>query len=293
MKEIFIIDKATSTTIFHYSWQDVGVDADLLSGMLSALNSLSEVELRGQGIESIMMGGLSWVYTQHEALNLLAISASDRHTNVEIMRNRLDVVLQMFLKEFGVTEENWGEIWKGEYSKFVKFEHTVRQLIEQWDMAESALGAAELFDMLGVFQQVFYLMSEVLTTNFFGERLAQAAASLGRFYEKLRLEQLKDNAELEKIAFDPVAMEFNVLGVNPQFVNSSKLKRSLLSILAELKRTVTRGLGRMMALEAFAGDVFPFLAANLDMFVRLDVAKEVLDVFLVTGEGEKGKGGDA
>ena len=65
------------------------LDSDLLSGMLAALNQLSEVEMQGRGIDSIEMGGLSWVYQNYEALGIMLIAADIRGKNVDVMRARL------------------------------------------------------------------------------------------------------------------------------------------------------------------------------------------------------------
>ncbi|MHA1732843.1 MAG: hypothetical protein ACTSU5_12935 [Promethearchaeota archaeon] len=276
-----MIDKKSSTTILHQSFANLQIDSDLLSGMLSALNQLSEVEMRGKGIESIEMGGLSWVYINYEAIGIMLIAADVRGTNVDLMRARLEVILREFLQAFDISKpEDWEEIWTGEYSKFEPFKEVLNQLIEQWDMAETALGAAELFDMLGVFQQLFNTFQKIYRINLFNEKLSSVREKLERFYTELGREQL-DSDELKKITFNGDTLEWSVLMVNPQLVNSSRLKQVLLAIVREMKQELVGAIGRMLGLQEMSNEVFPFLVQNMSMFERLGVEKEIIEIFLL------------
>ncbi len=282
MKEFYIIDKRSSTTIFHRSFfeEKVQLDSDLLSGMLSALNQLSEVEMQGRGIDSIEMGGLSWVYQNYDALGIMLIAADIRGKNVDVMRARLEVILRMFLQQFNINSpEDWARIWTGEYSKFDSFKETLDQLIQQWGMAETAMGAAELFDMLGTFQQVFHTFQKIFRTNFFNERFQTIQTNLQEFYQKLQADEL-DNEELQKIEFTPQNLGWNILSVNPQFINALKLKKILLLITKEMKVLIVKTLGRMLALQELSKEIFPFIVQNMDMFERLEVHKEMIQIFL-------------
>ena len=58
---IWILDSNSGITLLYKPYMDLPVNEDLVSGLLTALNQLSIVEFRGQGIESIDMGGLRWV----------------------------------------------------------------------------------------------------------------------------------------------------------------------------------------------------------------------------------------
>lgn len=278
MKAIYIIDKRSSTTIFHRSYSDMAIDSDLLSGMLTALNQLSEVEMRGKGIESIEMGGLSWVYINYEALGVMLIAADTRGVIIDVMRARLEIILRTFIAQFGITVENWDQIWTGEYSKFDNFAETMDQLVEQWDMAENALGAAALFDMLGVFQQIFITFASICRVNFFKDKLEHVRQSLQQLQDEI---QGESRGEIDKITYDPAKLEWSILAVNPQFVNSSDLVNILLRITRRYKSEIEAGLGRLMAINEFSKKIFPFLVQNYDMFSRLSLLAQVLEIFLL------------
>jgi len=55
MEHLWLIAKESSATIYYRNYTQEKIDPDLVSGLLSAFNNFSEVELHGTGIESINM----------------------------------------------------------------------------------------------------------------------------------------------------------------------------------------------------------------------------------------------
>ncbi len=97
MKHIWIINQNSGTTLFYQSYSVSELDPDLVSGLLSALNTFSEVELKSHGISAIEMGGMKWVYLGKPDFGILLIAASDMSTNTPLTKARLEVISKMFI----------------------------------------------------------------------------------------------------------------------------------------------------------------------------------------------------
>ena len=97
---IWIVDSRSGCTLLYKAFMDLLIDEDLVSGLLTALNQLTQVEFRGKGIESIDMGGLRWVYVEDKDKNLLFIAAADKDEKAEMLRARLNVIKQSFYQMF-------------------------------------------------------------------------------------------------------------------------------------------------------------------------------------------------
>ncbi len=277
MKEIYIIDQRAGTAIYHRSFGALKVDPDLISGLLAAMNQLTEVELAGRGIEAIVMGGMNWIYSKHAPLNLLIIAADSRDRNPELTRSRLDYIIKTFIEFFQITPENWEKIWYGEYSKFNAFNPMLDQLVQQWTQAEGVLGAAELFDILGLYQQLFNMVTNVIRRNFFKEKLEKIKKNMKEFHASLQKDWGAD-PELSKIAYDG-NVDWDFMSINPLNVDANKLKTVLMQTTHNVKGFVAQGLGKMILLNEFSKEIIPFLISNWDQLNKLEMMKILVELF--------------
>ena len=242
------------------------------------MNQLTEVELAGRGIEAIVMGGLAWIYMKHQPLNLLIIAADSRDRNPELTRSRLDYIIKTFLDFFQITPENWEKVWYGEYSKFNAFNPIIDQLVQQWTQAEGVLGAAELFDILGIYQQIFNMLTNVIRRNFFKDKLEQLKSNMKDFYESLKKEYESD-PELSKIMYDG-NIEWDFMSINPLNVDASRLKTVLLQTTKRVRGFIAQGLGKMILLNDLSKEIIPFLISNWDQLQKLELLKPFVEVLI-------------
>ena len=167
MKHIWIIDDLSSTAVFYKNYSAMDIDEDLVSGLLSALHNFSEVELKGShGIESIAMGGLSFVYVDNKAYNLLLIAADEKSTDPKTMKFRLEKIMDAFVQRFELTPEKWVEIWNGNVTKYADFYEITDEYISQWRQAEKVMSAANSLDLMGVAQQILNLFTNIIKNAF-------------------------------------------------------------------------------------------------------------------------------
>jgi len=168
MKHLWIIDRTQSSTLFYRNYSDIQIDPDLVSGLLSALSNFSETELKQSGIESVNMSGLEWVYLNDLHLNLMLIAADEKGGSPGVMLARLEVIKNIFVETYHITPEFFKKLV--DVTQFYSFAPTLDLLREQWKQAEKAMDAAALFDIMGVFQQIFNLFLSITKNNFFGEK---------------------------------------------------------------------------------------------------------------------------
>lgn len=282
MKHLWIIDGESSTTIFYRNYSHQKIDPDLVSGLLSALNNFSEVELKQTGIESVNMGGLKWVYLNERDYNMLFIAADEKNTNPNVMKSRLDVIRNTFLAEFELTPENWISRWNGEVIQFEQFKETVDMLNEQWKKAEKIMSTAELFDLLGIFQQVLNLYINIIKLNFFGESYEEVITKIQNIVHQIQdMEQFKSDPEIQKIDFDE-ERGWNVINVNPAQVDPDDLEKVLLFITRQIRKFIGEKMGKMLALHSLNQEIFPFLLSNWQLLKRLRLEKKLLSIFVGT-----------
>ena len=241
MKHFWIINSYSSVALFYGNYSDFILDPDLISGFLTALNSFSEVELKSHGISSIIMGGLSWVYYDPHDYGLLLVAADDVKANTEVMRSRLQVILKMFVEKYKITTKSMKSLV--DQSKYVDFKETIDMLESQWQVAESILegGAALIFDLLGVFQQLFNQFNQIIQETFFKEENEKVMDAIGEILENLNnMPEFKENPELSNISFDEHG--WDIITLNPLNIDLGVLKRTLILITIHLNNVIKENL---------------------------------------------------
>jgi hypothetical protein len=279
MQYLWIIEKSSSAALFYKSYSELQIDPDLVSGLLAALNNFSEVELKSRGIESIDMGGLRWTYVQNNPLNLLLIAADLKSSNAEVNRSRLIVIEKMFTQMYNIQEDTFKQKLIN-INEFVNFSETIDVLRDQWIQAEKVMGAAALFDFLGVFQQLLNILTDMVRSHF--EPTLQQCV-----FEEFRklvvsLPQLQDvlhNPELQSITFDS-QQGWNIIALNPIMLDGEALKRTLFYIVTKLKKILLEYMGELIATMAFNEEIIPYLLQNWDLLENLHITKSLISIFV-------------
>ncbi len=281
MEHLWLIAKESSATIYYRNYTQERIDPDLVSGLLSAFNNFSEVELHGTGIESINMGGLQWVYLNNKPLSMLAVAADHKRGNADLMRARLDIILKLFVTKFEITREKINEpaiFVKG----FQAFDDDLDNLREEWRQAESIADAGELFDMLGVFQQVLdHSMTAIQNLSKQGSRDAIMAA-LQAFSTKFQFVfDVQQYPEFQKVTFD-AENGWSVITLDPTKVNKVVLKKGLFAIIRHVKDVMVTNAGSQRALQAISRDILPYVFSSWELLEILDLVKPLVRTLLET-----------
>ena len=107
---IWILD-SRGLCLVHKSFTGSDLDANLITGMLSALHQFLLSQFN-QSIESIDMGGYRWAYLYEKELNLIFVISDTKAVSSEILRSRLNIIKQAFISEYIPDVEKWNENWK-------------------------------------------------------------------------------------------------------------------------------------------------------------------------------------
>jgi len=161
---IWILDSESGITLLYKSYLSLPLDEDLVSGLLAALNQFTVYEFQ-EGIESIDMGGLRWVYLEDKELKLLFVAASEKTVSSSILKARLNIIKQTFIAEFVSDAESWKALWKGNTDHFNPFKKVIEEYYSQWLTAENITTIAEFYDILGVFQQILNLLMNLIEAH--------------------------------------------------------------------------------------------------------------------------------
>ncbi|MHA1719537.1 MAG: hypothetical protein ACTSWX_05015 [Promethearchaeota archaeon] len=280
MKHFWIINSHSSVALFYRNYSDFTLDQDLISGFLMALNSFSEVELKSHGIQSIIMGGLSWVYFDSREAGLLLVAADDVKSNTEVMRSRLEVIFKMFVETYKITPEDMKNSLIDQ-TKYQDFKKTLDLLQDQWRQAESILegGAALIFDLLGVFQQIFNQFNNIIQTTFFKEDYVKVMDEIGEMLENLKnMPEFQDNQELSNISFDEHG--WDIITLNPLKIDLEVLRRTLILITIHLNNVIKENLTNYGRLNAYIKYLFPYLMAQYDLLESLGILHDLFRIFL-------------
>lgn len=275
---IWILDSDSGVTLLYQPYQDLMVNEDLVSGLLTALNQFTVFEFK-QGIESIEMGGLRWVYLEDNDSNLLFIAADNKNVSAEILRARLNIIKKSFLQEY-VERKNYDrDEWDGNTEIFAPFKQTIDEYYHQWKEAESITTIAEFFDILGIFQQILNIIMNIISRLDQKEKLIKKLHKM--FYRFRNYPEFQEDQELQKIAFTPES-GFNIININPNACDMMLVERLLINLLRNCVEILKKELGRKESLNYFMEEnLFSYLINNLVLLKELNLDKFLLSLALL------------
>ncbi|MFO7794989.1 MAG: hypothetical protein ACQERB_12390 [Promethearchaeati archaeon] len=275
---IWILDSESGVTLLYQPYQDLMVNEDLVSGLLTALNQFTVFEFK-QGIESIEMGGLRWVYLEDNESNLLFIAADNKDVSAEIIRARLNIIKKSFLQEYVVKKNYNKNNWDGNTELFAPFKQTIDEYYHQWKQAENITTIAEFFDILGIFQQILNIIMNIVSQI---DQKGKLIEKMDKMYHEFRdnLDFEKDS-ELQKISFSPES-GFNIININPNAADMMLVERYLITLLKNSVGILKNSLGGRESLKYFMKEnLFNYLINNLVLLKELNLDKFLLSLILL------------
>ncbi|MBD3194797.1 MAG: hypothetical protein GF317_07070 [Candidatus Lokiarchaeota archaeon] len=273
---VWILNSDSGVTLLYQPYQDLMVNEDLVSGLLTALNQFTVFEFK-QGIEGIEMGGLRWVYLEDKPSNLLFIAADGKDVSTEILRARLNVIKQSFLQEYGGFNEE--KDWDGNTEMFEPFKSVIEEYYSQWKEAENITTIAEFFDILGIFQQILNIIMNILSR---ADNTQKLISKMEMMFNQLKSNPTyQEDSELQKISFSSDS-GFNIININPSKCDMMKTEKHLINIVKNSIKIFKNELGRKKSMIYFLEeDVFNYLLNNLVLLKELNLDNFLLSLFLL------------
>ncbi|MBY9006633.1 MAG: hypothetical protein KGD63_07730 [Candidatus Lokiarchaeota archaeon] len=278
---IWVLNSESGITLVYQAYRDLVANEDLVSGLLTALNHFTVFEFK-EGIESIEMGGLRWVYLEEKEENLLFVAADNKDVNAEILRARLNIIKQSFIHEYAKDidfAKFLKDEWNGNISKFYPFKKIIDEYYHQWKEAENISTIAEFFDILGIFQQILNMTMNILSNIKEKERLY---SELDEMFEEFKKDpNFIEDKELLKITFSRDS-GFNIININPSGCDMMVVERSLIALIKNVIKILKNRFGPKLTLYYFKTEnIFNYLVNNLILLKELNLDKFLLSLFLL------------
>ena len=275
------MESDSGITLVYKPYMDFPVNEDLVSGLLTALNQFTIVEFK-QGIDSIEMGGLRWVYIQDKETNLLFIAADSKEVNGETLRSRLDVIRQTFIQQYANSENRWGSKWAGNVEIYKPFENVIDEFYTQWKQAERITTVAEFFDMLGIFQQILNLIINVIEGHYSEKKKKRIYKKIEHMFKNYtELEIVKKNPELSKINFQRKT-GINIININPMNCDMLVAEKQLINLIQRMVEILKNEEGYFESLKLFIDEnIFDYLISNFSLLNDLNLFIFLLKLFLM------------
>jgi hypothetical protein len=275
------MESDSGITLVYKPYMDFPVNEDLVSGLLTALNQFTIVEFK-QGIDSIEMGGLRWVYIMDKDTNLLFIGADTREVNGDILRSRLDVIRQTFIQQYHNEKNRWGNKWAGNVEIYKPFEDIIDEYYTQWKQAERITTVAEFFDILGIFQQILNLVINVIEGHLSEKKkeiIYNRIEEMFRNYSTLEIVQ--NNPELGKITFVR-NIGFNIIGIDPMNSDMYLVEKQIINLIRRIVEILKAEEGYFSSLKYFIEEnIFDYLLSNFSLLNDLNLFTFLLQLFLI------------
>jgi hypothetical protein len=278
---IWILDSESGITLLYKSYLSLPLDEDLVSGLLAALNQFTVFEFQ-EGIESIDMGGLRWVYLEDKELKLLFIAASDKTVNSNILKARLNIIKQTFIAEYVTDKEAWKTLWKGNTDHFNPFKNTIEEYYSQWLTAENITTIAEFYDILGVFQQILNLLINLIEAHMSQDKKQRMYLRIENMFENyLSHEYVRDHPELSKFSFDP-STGINIINIDPTNCDMLVVEKQIINLIRRIVELIKIEEGHQKSLNYFIEEnIFDYLISNIALLNELNLFKFLLRLFLL------------
>ncbi|MHA2280417.1 MAG: hypothetical protein ACXAC5_06170 [Promethearchaeota archaeon] len=275
------MESDSGITLVYKPYMDFPVNEDLVSGLLTALNQFTIVEFK-QGIDSIEMGGLRWVYIQDKETNLLFIGADSKEVKAEILRARLDVIRHTFIQQYAGQKTSWQGKWTGNVEVYRPFESVIDEYYTQWKQAERITTVAEFFDILGIFQQILNLVINVIEGHLSEKKKNKIYRQIEKMFKSFsKLDIVKKNPGLSQITFQR-KIGINVININPMNCDMLVVERQIINLIRRMVEILKNEEGYFESLKLFIEEnIFDYLLSNFSLLNDLNLFTFLLKLFLI------------
>ena len=147
---LWVIDSDSGVNLLYKSFMVAVTDEDIVSGFLTAFHHFSMEEFK-KSLDSIEMGGLRWVYQLRPKYTLLFVAADTKKISTIVLKKRLNVIQNAFIKKFKTVFVKKGNNWDINTMVYTPFLKDIENYYYQWEQIENLTPLANFFDVLVVF----------------------------------------------------------------------------------------------------------------------------------------------
>ena len=278
---IWILDSESGIKLLYKSFLKTNIDEFLVSGLLSAFNQFTMTEFR-QPIESLEMGGFRWIYLLEPDCNLLCVAADTKNASTKKIKSKLGVIKESFINDYKDVWLKRGKSWTGDVNVFLPFLEVIENYYYDWEDAEIVLQLADFFELLGIFQQLFNLISKTIEINIQGEKRENIYKRIETIFETFKnQEDIKDDVELRKFSFSResgfIIMEINHTNCDPIIV-----RKTLIKFVVDITNIIKEEVGEDLSLKYYReGKIYNYIIENMKLLKSLNLNMFFLKLFLL------------
>jgi len=278
---IWILNSDSGIKLLYKSFLKTDADEDIVSGFLTAFHHFSMEEFH-QSLESIEMGGLRWIYILEPKFKLLFVAADVKNVKTGILMGRLNVIKEAFLKEFEPVWIKKKHSWDGNMNVYLPFLKVIEDYYGQWEEVESISQVADFFDILGVFQQIFIMLRNILENKMYTKSKNLILNQIEKVYNKLKKqEEYIQQPELENITFSKESW-FNIIDINLLKCEKEVITQYLKSNLYETIQILHDVKGKNLCLKYFREErVYSYIYNNMELLKDLKLDMFFLELFML------------
>jgi len=278
---IWIVESDSGVKLLYKSFLKTDADEDIVSGFLTAFNQFSMMEFK-QSIDSIEMGGLRWVYIVEEKYNLLFVAANTKDMKTEILKTRLDVIKNVFIKEFDPVWEKKGHNWDGDINIFLPFLKLIEDYYNQWEEVETLTQTADFFDILGIFQNIFIMLRNIIEKKMYSKSKNKILDQIDIVYNSYQKEDgCINEPELKNISFSKESW-FDIVDINLIKCDKELVINNLKYLLTQVVNVIKEIKGDNLSLKYFREEkVYRYIFNNMSLLKDLNLDMYLLELFLL------------
>ena len=278
---IWILDSDSGVKLLYKSFLKTDADEDIVSGFLTAFHHFSMEEFH-QSLESIEMGGLKWVYTLAQDYNLLFVAAGTKLIKTEILMGRLKAIKEAFIKEFELILLKRIKFWDGNIGVFAPFINVIEDYYNQWEKVETLAQVADFFDILGIFQQIFIIVRNIIENKMYTKSKNLILNGIEEKFKSLKNQEVfKNQVEMKNITFSKKSW-FNIIDeklIKCDIVLVIKYLKLLLTDIINILKDVK---GNNLCMKYFSEEnMYAYLFNNLKLLKDLKLDTFLLELFLL------------
>ncbi|MFW9941215.1 MAG: hypothetical protein ACFFFT_09250 [Candidatus Thorarchaeota archaeon] len=278
---IWIVESDSGVKLLYKSFLKTDADEDIVSGFLTAFNQFSMMEFK-QSIDSIEMGGLRWVYIVEDKYNLLFVAANTKEMKTEILKTRLDVIKNAFIKEFDPVWEKKGHNWDGDINIFLPFLKLIEDYYNQWEEVETLTQTADFFDILGIFQNIFIMLRNILENKMYSKSKTEILDQIDIIYNSYQnQDDCINEPELKNISFSKESW-FDIVDINLIKCDKELVINNLKYLLTQVVNVIKEVKGDNLCLKYFREEkVYRYIFNNMTLLKDLNLDMYLLELFLL------------